>query len=215
MIIGQMALSKFPMWEMCLSELSLHCDKLFLRVEMDQNLNKKIEKISEICKNKLGDIFIASEPFHKWKWREQLIRMLDEIKPEIVISIDEDEILDKSIDQEILEFKVSDKKCMMVGYNPMPTKLGKIILNNKPYPLYPHCKVLKWQPGINYNNYHGNALPPMYHSSICWWKAKSKITHYCFYEESWYEQKVKTMKIYSVKNYFKTYYGTTLNGFDT
>jgi hypothetical protein len=213
MIVGQMSLAGFPMWEMCLYELSKHCDELYLRIDLNKCDSKiTIDDYNKICNGKVKKILKIKEPFHKWHFRQQLIEMLKDIKPNIVISIDEDEKLDNTVDDEIKQFSLSDKKCMMISYNPMPTKTGKVILNGKPYPLYPHCKVLKWQKDLNYNNYHGNALPPMYHNKKYWWISKTKITHYCFYDENWYENKVKNMKIYSIKGYFKTYYGCSLNG---
>jgi len=219
MIIGQMAISgTFLMWQICLKELLSHCDKIYIRLDISKNENKEIfDYIIKICGNKLGDVLQSSSSFHKWHWREDLIKMIPDNTPSdtVIISIDEDEVLDDSIDLEIKQFQKSDKKVMMIGFNPMPTEDGTIILNNKPYPLYPHCKIFKWVKGLTYERYHGNALPPIYNNSKLWWRAFSKITHYCFYKKKWTEEKVKNMRIYSLPNYFKTYYGTTLYGFDT
>jgi len=214
MIVGQMAISKFPMWEMCLKDLLTHCDKVYLRFDSINGDIKILDKIPEVCGNKLGNVLISEQPFHKWMWREQLIRMLDGVKPNIVLSPDQDEIFNSSIDIEIKEFEKSDKDCMMFNYTSMPTEDNRIILKGKPYPLFPHMKVFRWKPNLSYNGYHGNALIPSFHKNK-WWLSKTQIAHYCFYKKEWIKEKVEKMKTYSVPKYFQTYYSTTLDGFDT
>jgi hypothetical protein len=216
-IVGQMALAGFPMWEMCLSELSKHCDEIYLRCDENRvDKSIKAEEYNKICNGKLKSIFCTHEPFHKWKWREDMIRMLDDVKPDIVISLDEDEIFDDTINEEIKDFEKSDKLAMMVNYNPMPTENNEKILKNLPYPILPHMKIFKWKSGLTYKGYHGNALVPEYNKREFWWNARSKINHYCFYKKEWLPKKIEDMRKYSVPMYFKRYYGVELvPGMDT
>jgi len=200
---------------MCLKELCKHCDELYLRFDNVNGDKEILNRIPMVCGTKLKDILVSNKTFHKWHWREEMLRQLDNTKCDIVISIDEDEILDKSIDLEIKEFQKSNKNHMWVSYNSMPTEDGKSILNGLSYPKFPHVKVYKWYPNMTYDGYHGNCLIPKIHNNNNRWIAKSKITHYCFYKNEWIKNKIENMKTYSVKNYFKTYYGTTLCGYDT
>ena len=52
MIVGQMALCKFPMWQMCLDDLLKYCDRLYLRFD---KINGDWKKMSHYNSEKYYD----------------------------------------------------------------------------------------------------------------------------------------------------------------
>lgn len=183
-----LALCDFLLWEKCFNFNKDFVDEIYIRVDKDNTDPIIIDRIK--LDKKVKSIIFKSHDSSSWGWREDLLRMLDESKPDIVIALDVDECFDYSMKEEILEFWKSDKKSMMVSYNMCPSKEGtcKVV-----YPSKPHMKIFKWQPFLSYIPYLGYAQINQYaNKPENTWYAKSKIDHFCMWTESM--EKIKTDK---------------------
>lgn len=181
-IVGQMTLCNFPLWEKCLSSLSFYVDELYLRFDTLRGDLKILEMLRKTNNCKIKKILESNVFWNKFNWREEMIRMLDDVKPDIVISIDEDEEFEDTIKDEITEFYKSDKVAMMIDYvDPMPTE-DKVIVPK--YPGKPHMKLYKWKSGLTYVPYRSFARVTNYCDSSYYWFSKTRLLHYCYFNES-------------------------------
>ena len=89
-IVGQMALHKFPMWDKSLCALSDIVDVLYLRFDGLGGNYDMLPRLSALCGNKLKHVLISYLPWDDSNWREEMIRMLDHVKPDLVLTIDDD-----------------------------------------------------------------------------------------------------------------------------
>lgn len=179
MIVGLMALCRFPFYDSCLRELLKLVDKVYLRFDGMVGDIKIYQSIEEICGKKLGDVFVSKSEWNAFIWREELLRMLDSVKPEIVLFPDEDEVFGKGIRDDIRRFRKSDKQQLAFNYEyPAPSIDGW--KHKKPYPSEPHIKAYKWKEGLTYIPYKKRASLSNY-GKHHYKMAKSKILHYCFY----------------------------------
>ena len=179
MIVGLMALCRFPYYEMCLRSLLALVDKVYLRFDGITGDKKTLDSIPEICGDKLGELYTSSSEWNAFVWREELIRMLDDVKPEIVLFPDEDESFGPGIEKDINRLRKSDKRQMAFNYEyPAPSTDGWKW--HKPYPSEPHIKCYKWEEGLTYIPYKKRASLSKY-GKFNYKLAKSKVLHYCFY----------------------------------
>lgn len=179
MIVGMMALCRFPYYERCLCDLLGLVDKVYLRFDGVVGDKEILEKAPEICGGKLGEIFVSSSEWNAFVWREELLRKLDSVKPEIVLFPDEDESFGEGIEEDIRRFKKSGKQQLAFNYqHPAPTVDGWS--HKKPYPSEPHIKCYKWKKDLTYIPYQKRASLSNY-GKFSFKMAKSKILHYCFY----------------------------------
>lgn len=196
-IVGQMAISNFPFWEMCLIELSKHVDELYIRFDSlngDTTILDKLEN-KKLFDGKIKNILISNSQWNRWNWREEMIRMLDSVKPTIVLSIDQDETFCDGIDSEIKQFLSSDKQAMMFSYSfPMPSDDGRIVWNGKCYPGKPHMKAYKWIPNLTYKPYSSFAKIRNYRDATFHFQATTLIKHFCFYTKELEIQKLDEFK---------------------
>lgn len=176
-----MALCNFPLWEKCLTSLSSLVDELYLRFDTLRGDLKIKETITKMKNPKIKNILESNVFWNKFNWREEMLRMLDTVKPDIVVSIDEDEEFEKGIKNEMIEFYNSDKVAMMIDYqDPMPTDDGSLVPK---YPGKPHMKIYKWKPNLTYIPYRAFARVTNYSDSTRYWYSKSKLLHYCYYNK--------------------------------
>ena len=180
-VVGQMAIYNFPLWEKCLLSLSSKVDELYLRFDTLRGNVEILEKIKKSNNPKIKNILESNVFWNKFNWREEMIRMLDDVKPDIVIVIDEDEAFEESIKDEIIDFYKSDKLAMMVDYAvPMPTDDKSLVSK---YPGKSHMKVYKWKPGLTYVPYRSFARVTNYCDPSYYWFSKSKLLHYCYFNK--------------------------------
>lgn len=179
MIAGIMALCRFPYWEKCLNDLLGLVDVVYLRFDGITGNKSIYSNIPKVCKGKLGDIYVSSSEWNAFVWREELIRMLDEVKPDIVLFPDEDESFGKGIEKDIKKFKESRYQQLAFNYAyPAPSIDGWKW--RKPYPANPHVKCFKWRGNLTFIPYKKRARLSNY-GKWNYMMAKSKILHYCFY----------------------------------
>ena len=187
-IIGQMALfGRFPRYRETLGRLAQLCDGLCIRVDLNGDVPTDFSIEQEIMKKYQIPVYVkrSSERWNQWKWREEMVRMLDQLpEVDVVLSLDEDEAFGVGFHQDLRNFINSDKNYAMMGYEkPMPSKNGFMDQYDRVYPAASHCKMYKFRPGLTFNPYRGYAKPTNFvHESP--FAAQSKILHYCFYDQA-------------------------------
>lgn len=182
MIVGQMALCRFPLWDKCLKNLADNVDALYLRFDGITGDRTILDRVNEVAGAKLQRVMVSKTKWDGGNWREEMLRMLDLVRPSIVLSIDEDEMFGDGIEKDIFRLRNSKKNQMAFKYLwPMPSVDG-IMPRNKPLPSKPHVKAYKWRPGLSY-------IPYMRRARVTGYKkndyiiGKSMIAHYCFWNE--------------------------------
>ena len=180
-VAGLIALWRFPMWEQTLTQLLMLCDKVFVRFdERDGDMSIPPKAIS-LMGDQYGAFFISDDKWTKAGWREDLLRSIDDYKPDLVLFPDEDEMYGDGITDDLAGFYSSDKAYMMFEYEtPLPTDDGRIVNNGKPYPGLPHMKAFKWKLGLTYHPYPTLARLASYGKDDAY-SASTKMLHYCFY----------------------------------
>ena len=59
-------------------------------------------------------IFVSDKKWNRWIWREEMARMIDDVKPDIVLCPDQDEIFDRLIIDDVEKFYQGDAD---INYN--------------------------------------------------------------------------------------------------
>lgn len=191
----------FKLWEKCFLSLSKLVDEFYIRVDR----NNTSKEIREYLKGHPKVKCIIEGDYHprKFIWREELLRLLDDVQPDIVCSLDIDEIFEDSIYEELVEFCGSDKKAMMFKYLPCPSESGGSTIV---YPLDPHMKIFKWNAGLSYTRYKKRGQITEYaNNPKLLWNASTKINHYCMWTEEMREAKYKFIQKYYGKNCLRGY----------
>lgn len=189
MIAGQMAICRFPLWEECLESLKNQVDKLYLRFDLrngDPKILKKLRKKDVV-------VYCSGVVWNGWNWREEMMRMLDNVKPELVLVLDEDEKITPEIKEDYDILRKSKHYQMAFNYKyPMPS-VDEYKGKEKPYPSKPHTKLYKWKSGLTFYPYKRRArLTNFGKESYC--KGNAEILHYCFYNEEIRSVKIKGTK---------------------
>ena len=184
-----------------MSKIAEQVDEIYVRRNEDDRADNKIEvptraEIQEVCNGKLKGCMTTNTGWSRSVWREELLRMLDEVKPQIVLTPDQDEIYEDRIKDELVSFWNSDKSMMFFNYfAPMPTDDGRIIpeLKGEPYPSLPHCGAFKWRPGLSFHPAYAGLKQPTQYANIPdnRYSAITKIKHYCMYTKELEESKKK------------------------
>jgi len=183
------------LWRKCFSELSTLVDDMYIRIDSSKTPPEVIDELQNKTECSTH-IEIVDHNFNAVVWREGLLRMLDPVKPDIVIALDSDEIFDTGIIQEIQDFYQSDKRAMMCSFNPCIGNDGRKL---PIYPSKPHMKIFKWEPDLSFVPYMGFAQVTQYaNKRELVWKAKTKINHYCMWtKEMEMEKRVEVKKRYA------------------
>ena len=173
-----------PMLEECLVSISKIAE-LYIRIDGSAKPmpNGLIDNIHP------QKVILTSAKWDRGNFREDALRMLDDVKPDIVLQPDHDEIFDGKLELE--EFMASPYEMMFFDYfYPMPTDDGRDIpeLKGKPYPSLPHCKAFKWRQGLSFAPYMGLAQPTQY-ANKPYFRSKVKIKHYTMWTKDMEEAK--------------------------
>lgn len=198
MIAGMMAIDgRFPLWENCLDSLMQHAELAVVRIDDTQPAS-----ITDLLRDKLAtaypdriNVFGSDEPWNRWNWREEMLRALDGVKPNVVLAPDQDEQFDPvGLSDDLARLRDSQRMALMFDYHaPMPTSDGSPALPaDSPYATYPgspHMKAFKWIKALTYKDYNGyarvtNYSDPRYHLA-----AKSTIMHYCCWTKDMRKEK--------------------------
>lgn len=195
-VVSMTMIYDWPVWEKCLYALSEIVDGIYLSVDAAKSSKAFQIQLREFVKVKRVDV--VQHNFEPSIWREYLIRMLDKVHPDLVVSLDQDEIFDPGVLIEMGEFWKSNKRAMMFSYN------NCISDDGRPMPVYPsspHMKVFKWESGLSFVPYKGWAqvtqLAKQKHI-VCekHWMANTKINHYCMFTSAMEKAKRRGDKIF-------------------
>lgn len=185
--VALVALSNFPYWRMCMEKLREQVDEIYVRVDVS-----KENKLKELLDTELADrIMISDKEWNRWNWREDLLRMIDDVKPDVVLIPDHDEMYEDTIKEDIKKFCDSGKDMMFFDFI-TPTDDGRIIpeLNGKGYPSLAHCSGFRWVEGLTYYPYCGLAMPTNYANvPNNRYHAVTKIKHYAMWTKELEEKK--------------------------
>lgn len=179
-IVGLMAVSDFPMARDCMRDLCRYVDGIVVWYDI---LHGDKEVLGNCCaalpEMVPMTILKGLKVWNRWNWREDMIRALDDISPDYVLAIDQDETFSKGFIEDFYHFRESGKDLMMFDYE-------MVTIDNRPVMKYPkarHCKAYRWVPGITYRPYRGYAKPTWPGGEPTIYNASTPIRHYCFFTE--------------------------------
>jgi hypothetical protein len=146
--------------------------------------------LDRVCGDKLKDVLEAQTVWNAWNWREEMMRMLDSVQPELVVAHDEDEVIEDEVLNDIKEFRSSRQKQLALAYShPMPTE-DSCELGLKAFPSKPHVMVVKWRPRLKFHPYMSRNRITQYGKEYM--LGNAKILHYCYYTEELRRLKMET-----------------------
>lgn len=181
------------LWRKVFRRNSNMVDEIVVRLDMDKCSRNFITDFEEEV-TKIRTTDYVHHNFNADVWREQLLRLLDDIQPDIVIALDSDEVFEsvEKILAEIGQFWVSDCMAMMCRFNPCLSNNGRTL---PIYPSKPHMKIFKWIPNLSFVPYCGYAQVTQYaNGKVPVWKCETKINHYCMWTREMEEAKRKEVK---------------------
>jgi len=192
-IVGLLQACNFLLWERCFEYFCSVVDELYVRFD---SANTPLEMKNKIISHPKVKKTIEGEYIPDgWSWREPLLRLLDKVKPDIVVVLDIDEMFDGDIKEEIWKFWKSDKKAMLCYYNQCPTETGE---RTDIYPTQPHMMVFKWMENLTYTNYKGYAQITNYaNNPSLVWQGSVKVDHFCM----WTKEMERIKKEQAIKKY--------------
>lgn len=189
-IIATVAVSRFPLWRKCLAELPNLCTGICIRFD-EKNGDRDIWKFlkgsgQHFFKGKLLKLEKFDRPWVLGRWHEDLLRMADNLHPDIILAPCQDETFHIRFPRELNKFWLSGKSAMMFDFQ-MRTDDGRDL--GYTYPPYPHMRVYRWKPKLTYLPYQGLARVVQYVDKSCHWKARSRINHWCMYTKAMQRKK--------------------------
>jgi hypothetical protein len=186
---GLIAIGRFPegLIDRVLRELAKRVD--FIHVRTDPEVGPPPERFK--ARFKVRRSWVGQQRWDHWTWREELIRSIDDIKPQIVMMPDQDEAFRGDVDSELQRFWASKASMFFCAYtDPMPTCDGRVV---PVYPKTPHCLAFKWAPGLTYKNYQGWCQPSNYAGGERFMSTVT-VDHYCMWTKEMELQKRQFMK---------------------
>jgi hypothetical protein len=105
----------------------------------------------------------------------ELVEHAGKLKPGLILFPDSDETFSPNVVYDIDKFEQSDANLLLFRTEMVTVDNREV----KTYPKMRHCKVFKWEKGINYSPYRNYAIPNVKNGRIM--KAASPILHWCFY----------------------------------
>ena len=161
-IAGIIRLHKFEEeLELVLNSLAKHCTALFL-LTCNVRSKKMLRTITHTPKIRWMEE--APKPWTQITSLEAGMRMVDDMKPDIVLFPDEDELFPDNLADEIADWReVWDVRPTMSFASFQCIDNPQQILMEHIYRQAPHCKVLRWSPGISYTAGYAGWCWPLSH----------------------------------------------------
>jgi hypothetical protein len=190
-VISTVAMTRFPFWEKTLKKLPYFCDGICVEFDMehgDRDVYKFLKHHGDrFFRGKLIKLRIAETSWKVGKWHESLLRMVDDLEPDIVLTQCHDETFETPFRKELRRFwKMPTKRAIMFEFK-MVTDDGRQL----PY-VYPsllHMRAFKWQPGLTYLPYQGRARIVQYVKKSFQYVSRTKINHWCMYTKKLQKEK--------------------------
>ncbi|KPJ86665.1 MAG: hypothetical protein AMS17_11395 [Spirochaetes bacterium DG_61] len=198
-IVGLMMLHYFK-WPWCLEDLSNYVDEIYLLIhqtpEFKGSWHTKVPKVMGTTEITL-DHELPRVEFRKQgnreKFRETAIRMLDEVRPELVFFPDEDEAFPESefLAKDLVRFYRSKK--MQLGFRRINfwDSMETVRKDHWTNVNGPHTRIFKWQPGLTYYPYIGYNRISSYGKKQM--VARTAMKHYAFMDREEREWRYKVL----------------------
>jgi len=140
-----------------LKDLSKYTNEFYI------NLNSASEYVTKQCKNHpyTKKIIETENKNGKWKiglQRNNALRMLDDIKPDIVLWMDVDTTFPDDFKETLQKFIESDKKCLWFKADYYWNDINHIRTDGI-YHKMGQCLGFKWEEGLTFLPYRGGTLP--------------------------------------------------------
>lgn len=204
-ISGLMMLHYFK-WPWCLDELAQHVDEIHLLLHYAPGecfdwpgRNPKVRKIDEIREDenwKVEGWYARAGSNYQGEFRERALRMLDEVKPDIVLFPDEDESFPEPelMARDLERFWKSGKNQLAFTRCNFWDSMD-MVRKDRWIPYKPHVKVYKWREGLTYYPYLGWNCVSTYGKKKM--VARSAVRHYAYLEKE--ERERRFHDLYSEK----------------
>ena len=174
-VVGTMALCGHPMWRECLESLQSHVDELYLHFDGRVGNDNIFKNLNIENFPKLKNVIVTKKEWNRYNWRERMLRVLDDVKPDVVLNMDEDEMYDGNIEKDIEDLLKSPENIQMFFQYVYPIPGTK----DQKYPKYPHVKMFRWIEGLTFYPYRGSAR--LSNAKGYCNSQNTKILHYCWY----------------------------------
>lgn len=166
----------FPFWRGPLEAMRDLCDVVVVRWDARTGDPAVRDLIPAICGNKLHALIIGQARWNGCFWRESMLRAVDQTRPTLVLTPDQDEEFAPEVREDLARLLRSDRQALMFRYKMITSDGAKVEIN----PTRPHMKAFKWRTGLSYMPYRGYARVHNYASKHDHLLAKSRIRHYCY-----------------------------------
>lgn len=186
MIVATLPLWRFPLPALGLSTYIDMVEAVFIRFDAASGDRRLLRDVRLALGKKVGDVFESTTPWDGVAWREECLRMLDSVKPTVVLAPDEDEGYEPEMTMDIARLLGLKTGSLEFKYEyPMPSVDGVQVLE-RPFPSKPHVKAYCWQPGLTYYPYRNRARLANGGKEH---EAMSKMRHFCWHNaelrEAW------------------------------
>lgn len=204
-IVGLMMIHYF-MWPWCLEELSNYVDEIYLLLHYSPKFKAEWPKTYPKVKDFIIEKVDKEWQVMEWRknqgmFREKLLRMIDDVKPQLVFFPDEDEAFPEPeyLIKDLCRFWSSNKKQLAFKRCNFWDSM-EMVRKDKWVTYYPHVKVFKWQGNLTYLPYLGFNRVTNYGKKKM--VAKTVIKHYAYMDRKererryyeLYKEKQKTFK---------------------
>jgi hypothetical protein len=181
----------------CLSQLHKVCDGIYVLFDMKNGtpglLRELRHKAKGIFHGKLRRIVEHRKGWEIGRWHEPCIRILDDVRPGIVITAGHDEMFEtERFKSEIRHMWEGGLPALMLNYGPLPTDDGRKIPYT--YPAATHMKAFKWRKGLTYIPYNGRGQVNPYADPRIQMTGKSKVRHYCMWTKEMQAEKEQWLR---------------------
>jgi len=191
-VVATVMVTDSPVVIKCLSQLPKICDRIYVLFDCKNGSPELLRELRnnarKIFGGKLKKIVKHRKTWEQGIWHEWCLRILDDERPEIVVTVGHDEVLQVNKFKADLErLRRGDQPSLMLDYGTMPTDDGRKIPYI--YPVAAHMKAFRWEPGLSYVPYNGRGQVWQYASPAWQFVGKSKVMHYCMWTKGMQAEK--------------------------
>lgn len=191
-IAGLMMLHYFK-WPWCLEELALYVDEIHLLLHFAPGQDEErwvrqvpglvqVQEIRETDRWRVQGWYARSGSSHQGEFRERALRMLDDVRPDLVMFPDEDEAFPEPelLARDLDRFWRSRKRQLaFTRCNFWDSR--ELVRKDKWIGYQPHVKIYTWRPGLTYLPYLGWNCVSSYGKKKM--VARAAVRHYAYLEK--------------------------------
>jgi len=117
-VVATVALSNFPLWKECLGNLHTFCDEVYIQFDQWNGRQEDLLFLRNegraFFNGKLKKVIPRERPWGVGAWHEDLLRLLDTIKPDAVLYPCHDESFSPRFHVDLRRFLYGPKPCLDV-----------------------------------------------------------------------------------------------------